>query len=44
MTKTNRPLKGDGEWRKHRNKWQKRRQWKRERRAYKDSARQQLHD
>ncbi len=32
--KTNRPLKGDGEWRKHRSKWLKRRYWKRERRAH----------
>ena len=37
MTKTKRPIKGDGEWRKHRNKWQKRRYWKRERRAHQRS-------
>ena len=42
MTKTKRPLKGDGEWRKHRNKWQKRRYWKRERRAHQRSIKPQI--
>jgi hypothetical protein len=42
MTKTNRPIKGDGEYRKHRNKHQKRYYWKRERQAYKRSAKEQI--
>ena len=42
MSKTNRPIKGDGEWRKHRDKAQKRLYWKRERRAHQQAIKRQL--
>ena len=38
--KTARPFKGDGEWRKHRNKSQKRYYWKRERQFHRKVAKQ----
>ena len=44
MTKSKRPIKGDGEWRKHRNKPQKRYYWKRERQAQKRSTRGRSQD
>jgi hypothetical protein len=44
MTKTNRPIKGDSEWRKHRNKPQKRRYWKRERQAHREALKQPIDD
>jgi hypothetical protein len=41
MSKTNRPIKGDGVLRKHRDRQQKRNYWKRERQAYKLSIKKQ---
>jgi len=38
--KTARPFKGDGEWRKHRDKFQKRFYWKRERQFHRKATKQ----
>lgn len=42
MSKSNRPIKGDGVLRKHRDRQQKRNYWKRERQAYKQWIEKQL--
>ena len=42
MSKSNRPIKGDGVLRKHRDRQQKRNYWKRERQAHKRSIREQI--